>query len=212
MNWLPEASNPLREEIELLVIRGDRVLLRDRRSADLADYLRWFSSPEWAMWDAPWESEAQSNTDEAELVMRFAPRSTGELSLPRRTMEVDTADGRHIGWVSRYWVDRDTDWPEIGINLPEQQLWGHGLGTEAVALWTEHIFSETNLVRVGLRTWSGNERILRVAEKLGFTVEARFRLARVVEGTRYDAIGCGMLREEWEKLRLGWPGIGPARG
>lgn len=194
-----------------LVIPGERVLLRDRDHADLQDYLRWWKIPEWQRWDAPWETQSMQ-IDEAEMVMRFAPRPRKDLRLPRRTLEVDTSEGQHIGWVSRYWVDRDTGWLEIGINLPEAEVWGRGLGTEALALWTEHIFSETELARVGLRTWSGNHRMLRVAEKLGFIVEARFRHARVVEGSRYDAVGCGMLREEWESLRRGWPGMGRGEG
>ncbi len=190
----------------MLAINGDRVVLRDRDHSDLGDYLRWFKGGEWQKWDAPWE-DLSPVVDEAEMIMQFAPRSPKDLPLPRRTMEVDTAEGQHIGWVSRYWIDRKTDWLEVGINLPEAGLWGCGLGTEALALWTDHVFSETDLVRVGLRTWSGNHRMLRVACKLGFAVEARFRKARVVEGRRYDSVAYGMLREEWERLRTGWPGV-----
>ncbi len=38
----------------------------------------------------------------------------------------------------------------------------------------------------------------RLAEKLGFVEEARFRKARVVQGEEYDSLGFGVLREEWQ--------------
>ncbi|GMK48630.1 hypothetical protein PghCCS26_57600 [Paenibacillus glycanilyticus] len=54
------------------------------------------------------------------------------------------------------------------------------------------------LVRVGLTTWSGNNRMIRCAEKLGMTMEARIRKVRLYNGEYYDSIRMGILREEWE--------------
>ena len=61
----------------------------------------------------------------------------------------------------------------------------------------DHLFNEMPLVRVGFTTWSGNERMIRVGEKLGMTMEARFRKVRYWKGTYYDSIRMGILREEW---------------
>ena len=44
---------------------------------------------------------------------------------------------------------------------------------------------------------SGNHGMMRLAEKLGFLQEARFRKARIVRGEYYDGLGYGVLREEW---------------
>ncbi len=41
--------------------------------------------------------------------------------------------------------------------------------------------------------------MIKVAEKLGFTKEAVFRMARIVEGEYYDGLGYGVLRTEWEE-------------
>jgi len=54
------------------------------------------------------------------------------------------------------------------------------------------------LVRVGYTTWSGNARMIKVGEKLGMTMEARLRKVRFWNGTYYDSIRMGILREEWE--------------
>ncbi|OCS89219.1 GNAT family N-acetyltransferase [Caryophanon latum] len=66
--------------------------------------------------------------------------------------------------------------------------------------WIEHLFTTLPLVRVGFTTWSGNERMIRVGEKLGMQLEARIRKVRYYDGTYYDSIRMGLLREEWEQL------------
>jgi aminoglycoside 2''-phosphotransferase len=41
--------------------------------------------------------------------------------------------------------------------------------------------------------------MMRLAEKLGFREEARFRDARIVENAYYDSVGYGTLRREWQE-------------
>ena len=109
--------------------------------------------------------------------------------------------GELIGRVSRYWQSEETDWLSLGVVIYDSAHWGRGLGTEALGLWTEHVFEAMpQLVRLDLRTWSGNPGMMRVAEKLGYREEARFRKARVVDGEHYDGMGYGVLREEWSEL------------
>lgn len=107
-------------------------------------------------------------------------------------------DGNVIGTVSYYWEHEPSKWLEIGIILYESGNWGQGIGTRGLSLWTDHLFNTLPLVRVGLTTWSGNERMIRVAEKLGMQMEARIRKVRYYNGYYYDSIRMGMLREEWE--------------
>jgi putative hydrolase of HD superfamily len=65
-------------------------------------------------------------------------------------------------------------------------------------LWCDHLFATVpEFARLDLRTWSGNERMIKLARKLGFREEARFRDARIVKGETYDALAFGILREEW---------------
>ena len=76
--------------------------------------------------------------------------------------------------------------------------WGKGRGYEALGLWSDYLFQVVpDIVRLDLRTWSGNAGMMRLAEKLGYHLEARFRDARVVNGEHFDGLGYGILRAEW---------------
>jgi hypothetical protein len=54
------------------------------------------------------------------------------------------------------------------------------------------------IVQLGIGTWSGNVRMVGLARKLGYLEEARYRRAVIVEGEYHDAVGYGVLREEWK--------------
>ncbi len=112
---------------------------------------------------------------------------------------VITVKGEIVGTVSYYYEDAQKNWLEMGIIFYQPGNWGKGLGTRALKLWISHLFHTMPLVRVGLTTWSGNERMIRVAEKLGMTMEARIRKVRFYNNQYYDSIRMGILREEWEK-------------
>ncbi|MBU9674507.1 GNAT family N-acetyltransferase [Planococcus sp. CP5-4] len=108
-------------------------------------------------------------------------------------------DEKVIGYVGAYWVDQNTNWLETGIVIYDKNYWNGGYGREAYTLWIDFLFESTDLHRLGMSTWSGNERMMKVAERIGMKEEARIRKARMVEGQYFDAIKMGMLREEWEK-------------
>jgi hypothetical protein len=123
---------------------------------------------------------------------------------PRQNLIVAEANSnRLIGQVSRYWISEETDWLAAGIVIYNPTLWSKGYGTEAPGLWTSYLFTAfPRIVRLDLQTWSGNDGMMRVANKLGYQFEWRFRKARIVAGEYYDALGYGVLREEWEQRRL----------
>lgn len=67
------------------------------------------------------------------------------------------------------------------------------MGYEALGLWGEYLFDAMpELARLDLRTWSGNIGMMRLAEKLGFREEARFRQAQIVNGAYFDGMGYGV--------------------
>lgn len=105
-----------------------------------------------------------------------------------------------IGTVNWYWKSRETNWMEIGIVIFNEKYWEKGIGFQALSLWTTEIFKTyPELVRLGMMTWSGNKRMLALADKLGLQKEAVYRKARIVNGEYYDSVSYGILKGEWFK-------------
>lgn len=146
--------------------------------------------PEWKKWDAPYYPHKAMPYDQ---FIKSRQDWIGDDSF-----WVIEVNGIVRGSISYYWEHEPSKWLEMGIVLHEAGSWGNGIGTRALKLWINHLFNTMPLVRVGFTTWSGNERMIRVGEKLGMQMEARLRKVRLYEGKYYDSIRMGMLREEWE--------------
>ena len=68
----------------------------------------------------------------------------------------------------------------------------------ALKKWIKDCFIKyPEIERVGLTTWSGNQGMMRLAEKLGLILEGRLRKVRYYNGTYYDSVKYGILREEF---------------
>lgn len=89
---------------------------------------------------------------------------------------------------------------EIGIVIFNEEYWGEGIGYIALKMWIDEIFNlNPKLIRIGLSTWSGNERMMKLAEKIGLKKEAVYRKARIVNNQYFDSISYGILKEEWKE-------------
>ncbi len=189
-------------------IIGVNLNLRDRQVHDLETYQRWLTpDAQWKQFDAPWEPlEPMGDAERIEWPLRV---SLARSQQPRRALEIEAADGEHLGLVSWRWVDERSQWADTGIVIWNPERWSQGLGREAFELWVDYLFSSTNWVRLGLDTWAGNTRMIRLAQRMGFQLEATFRQARVVNGERVDAVRYGMLRSEWQNMD--WIGCSSAR-
>jgi RimJ/RimL family protein N-acetyltransferase len=183
-----------------VLARGPRVVLRGWAAPDRVALREWLRPHhEWHVWDGPY-SPVPSDED-AEAIADGAGRAPGP-GLPPGRAVVD-GGGRLVGTVSWYWESVETQWARMGVTVFDPAERGHGVGREALGLWTSYLFGATDWVRLDLATWSGNHAMLALARALGFVEEGRFRRARVVDGRRYDAVVMGVLREEWEELSQG---------
>ncbi|MNB66725.1 Spermidine N(1)-acetyltransferase [compost metagenome] len=192
-------------------LQGERVILRDITAGDIPDlYYHYHESPdrEHLKWNGPyqeldWVSLKDFAKDYEGLLL------TARTHQPRSRLIIEI-DGKVRGTVGRYWVSEVTNWFEIGIVIYDSAYWSGGYGTEAFRMWMNYLFTELDTVRLGIGTWSGNERMMRLAAKCGMKEEARVRKARIVRGEYYDAIKMGILREEWEPLPFARNGVGQA--
>jgi RimJ/RimL family protein N-acetyltransferase len=183
-----------------IIASGDRVILRDRLPSDVGRYIHWQTHGEWREYDAPWEGVRTSMTEEKKekFRKRFLEQCEQEMSTPRRRATVVTREGKPLGWVNRYVNERFPDAWFVGIDICEDEYLNKGVGTETLEIWIAYLFSNSDIHRIGLDTWSLNERMIRVAEKLGFTFEGAERELIEWQGEWLDRVHFGMLRREWE--------------
>jgi RimJ/RimL family protein N-acetyltransferase len=185
-----------------ILAKGQRSLLRDRISEDFETYQRWMATGEWRCFDAPWargdvqeEMDAQTQSEYRE---RFLARLEEDLPVPRSHAIIETLQGVAIGWVNRYSRGSQLDEWCVGINLCEDEWLNRGYGSEALTLWVDYLFENSEIHRLALESWSFNPRMIRVAEKLGFRHEGRLREAQRWRGEWLDKLQFGLLRSEWQ--------------
>lgn len=180
-------------------IEFDSMILRDMMESDVEDYVRWFTAErQWESWDAPWEKEDTCEEAERKSWTEYY-ESVKDLpeKVRRWKFEIEW-NGRHIGWVSSYCIDENYEWVEnnkdcqtvyraIGIDICEPDLWGNGIGTKALRAFMRYCF-EDGVNELYLQTWSGNVRMLRCAERLGFAECGRKMGIREVDGQKYDGL------------------------
>ena len=177
--WFPEA------------LEGSLVVLRRHVPENVTAFQRWYSDPEVARLaryqDAPMRSD--------EIDRFFQLRALGHESL---TMAIHERVGdRLIGSCAFSQVDGENGSAMYHITIGEKDAWGRGLGTEATRLMLDHAFDTLELNRVGLSVFSFNTRAIRAYEKVGFRHEGRLREAIRRDGSFWDEIQMGILREEW---------------
>lgn len=181
-----------------------RIKLRLLEAKDLDDYLYWnHPSREFHKYNGPYfKQRTEAELEQFVETMRTRLQTGETKGLQHCRMIVDLASDALVGQVSWYWKSEETNWMEIGVVIFNEQYWGMGLGYEALKLWIDELFEfYPELVRLGLTTWSGNVRMMKLAEKLGFVKEAVYRKARIVEGAYYDSVSYGILKEEWAAVR-----------
>ena len=183
-----------------VLARGANVVLRDGLPSDADQFVHWLSHGEWRHWDGPWEgirvvtTEEQAEKDRQSFIRRYVE----ETAKPRQRAIIASSDGRPLGWVNRYGREHLARTAKVGIDICEDLAPNRGVGTEALRLWVSYLFAHSHLHRIGLDTWSFNERMIRVAEKVGFSYEGAEGEAVRWQGAWLDLLHFGILRAEWE--------------
>lgn len=174
-------------------------LLQELSEEDLHEYYYWKhveQGQEAKRWNDPYIEEKDYKFDEFEnnyLKKKYLYKNV--LS----TLAIKYKD-EFLGVVTAYWEDKKSRWIECGIVIYKSNEWEKGLGYRIFKEWIYYLFQETNANRIGISTWSGNIRMVKVAKKVGMIEEGRIRQGRFVRGSFYDAIRMGILREEWNNL------------
>lgn len=168
------------------------LILRDMVEKDIEDYVRWFTKEtEWGKWDSPWEAFEGSEDDERKSWKEYYDSIK---DLPNDSIrwkyEIES-DGIHIGWICSYtdleYVENEENILAIGLDIPCVEHRKNGCGTKALKMYMEYLrgYGHNSFYT---QTWSGNQAMVRVADKLGFKEVYRKENYREVDGKIYDAI------------------------
>ncbi|KGX85595.1 GNAT family N-acetyltransferase [Pontibacillus litoralis] len=181
----------------MIEIVGEKIILKEATDQDLGNLYYWKyeeEEQEAKKWNGPYINEPKISKKEFMQKWKDNHFSTQKVA---GALVIIVGD-ELIGSVSSYWIDKHTNWLETGIVIYDKKYWNGGYGTEAYKLWIDFLFESTKLHRLGMSTWSGNLRMIKVAKKIGMIEEARVRQARMVNDEYFDAIKMGILRREWE--------------
>lgn len=198
-----DQKNGLESEI---IAKGEFVQLRSLMEADLESLNRWQEQGEWRRFDAPWEEIVidAKRFWKVEASQKFPDSDLG----PHGRVMIATAENKPLGWVNRYGKgDNSLVW-HVGINICEDSDLNRGCGTEALHLWINYLFTNTEVHKLYLDTWSFNPRMIRVAEKVGFFYEGCQCEMRFWEGEWLDLVHFGLIRAEWELMNRDSQGRG----
>ena len=178
--------------------RYSDIVLRDMIESDIEDWIRWETiDTEWTDWDGPdMPSEPIDESEYRSELLEFVrtPRVPGF----RNFFEIATMDGRHLGRINSYALDGSLEWmrwpkgeiPErvaIGIDICDSACWGRGWGSKAIAAFATY-FLNNGIRNIYTQTWSGNLRMVRCAEKIGFVECNRIVGNRHIRGGIYDGL------------------------
>ncbi len=173
---------------ELPFLQGRQIYLRALGPADVSEeYLAWLNDPEVLRYRM-----ARLPTTRGQLKAWVAGLSPAErLVLSIRLKEND----RHVGNISLATFEWTHGSAELAIMIGARDIWGRGIGTEAIDLITGHAFNAMGFHRLWAE--SANPSFNKSMAKLGWTHEGTKREAFFVDG-KHVAIECwGMLASQW---------------
>ncbi|HJX13091.1 MAG TPA: GNAT family protein [Dehalococcoidales bacterium] len=170
------------------MITGSKVRLREKKLSDVRNDYAWQSDPELARLDA------------APLLTASFPfyllDFTDQLRHPvphRYPLAVETLDGRFIGNCTCYDIDEKKGEAQLGIMIGDRTYWDRGYGADTVTTIVNHVFMNTELRRIYLKTLDWNLRAQRCFAKCGFTACGQLRR------NGDDFVLMELTREEWAR-------------
>jgi len=136
----------------MVVITGEKVLIRDRKPINHIKETIWGRDSEVTNLDPP----------------------SGKI-FSSHPLSIMTLNGKHIGLCSLY--NWDITGVQLGIRIGEKDYWGKGYGKDAIRSLVNYCFAATDVERVWLKVLPNNTRAIRCYERCGFVHVGRLALS-----------------------------------
>jgi aminoglycoside 6'-N-acetyltransferase len=166
----------------MVVLRGERVLLRPGRPEDAQRLLQIRSEPEVTRWWGSVDIEEEVREEFIEVDNAF----------------VIEADGEVVGAI-QYHEENDPMYRHAGMDIYlTTSRRGEGLGTEALRLLAGYLFEERGHHRLTIDPAADNTAAIRAYERVGFRkVGIMRKYERGPDGVWHDGLLMDMLEEEF---------------
>ena len=174
-------------------VETDRLYLRQRTVADAADVFEYAKLAE-VSYPAGFPPVATLE-DEIYYIENILPKRSEEHNIPSGYGITLKGEDKVIGSIDFNHRHAD-DVLEIGYLL-HPDYWNQGIVTEAAQALLEIGFTLLNLHKIEIGCYDYNIGSRRVAEKLGFTLEATIRDRKDAQGNRCADLRYGLLKSEW---------------
>lgn len=175
-------------------LRGERVYLRPLEPDDAELVSRWYAD------DRVRKLVGDPPLSYARRRQRYEDATKEDGDAVYRFVICMLDDDTAVGRADVFEIDRTNGNCAFGIAIGDPELWGRGLGTDAVDAIVDFAFGELRMERVWLDTDATNLRAQAAYRKAGFVVEGRLRHAWFVDGAYADDFRMALLRDEWLAL------------
>lgn len=175
----------------MLLLQGTRCSVRPWRKSDAASLVRHANNINVAKYLRDRFPHPYTDKD-AKVFLKHATATGDSTNL---AIEVGGEAVGAVGFVPGRDIERFS--AEIGYWLGED-LWGRGIATEALALVTDHIFTELNFLRLFALPFADNPGSVRVLEKAGYAREAVLRAGSVKYGVPKDQLLYARINPAWK--------------
>jgi UDP-4-amino-4,6-dideoxy-N-acetyl-beta-L-altrosamine N-acetyltransferase len=166
--------------------------LRDVRASDRDRVLAWRNQPDVAQW---------MFTDHVITSQEHEKWFTAMLRDRDVKYWIIENDDVALGVIHLTSISSTHEVCEWGMYLGEQSARGTGAAEGAAFLSIDFAFSELGVQRVTCEVIAGNERALRLYERVGFRHEGLLRSHVTKAGEPHDVVLMAILRTEWADLR-----------
>ena len=195
-------------------LKNDSVILRDFIQSDIENRVYWETvENEWQLWDAPWEYEGKQKD---ELIRDLEEYKTKMLQwVSEQKDENDLRAGfqicinddkkTYIGWCNSYNINENFEITQtkgqcaIGISIPSMIARGKGFATSAIVLFINYLI-KNRVSEIYTQTWSGNRRMIGLANKIGFEECMRKSNIYKLHGKLYDDLTFRLNLEKFHKF------------
>ena len=147
-------------------VEGQRVRVRSVRPEDLESFVKWDDDDEIVKWSGKKFDGLGDARD------WYFKRDGSRVS-----MAIETLSGELIGEIELLNISWRLHTGELRIVIGEKNLWGLGLGQEAVTLFVQGIFQALPLRKIFLRVNQDNKRAIKCYSKCGFRRRGIVRLS-----------------------------------